>query len=78
MGDAYDEACLFDNDRIDAIAVEIETAVARKLPELIPSVRAAAEKFVAANWSDIEFIARGLSRLRSVDQEEAQDLVAIG
>jgi len=78
VGDAYDEARLFDNDRIDAIAVEIETAVGRKLPELIPSVRAAAEKFVAANWSDIEFIARGLSRLRSVDQEEAQDLVAIG
>jgi hypothetical protein len=29
---AYDEACLFDNVRIDAVAAEIESALGRKLP----------------------------------------------
>ena len=72
----YDEACLFDNDRIDAIAAEIETAVGRKLPKLIPSVRAAAEKFVAAKWSDIEFIAHALGKLGTVDEREAGELAA--
>ena len=76
LDDSYDEACLFDNDRIDAIAAEIETAVGRKLPELIPSVRAAAEKFVAAKWSDIEFIAHALGKLGTVDEREAGELAA--
>jgi hypothetical protein len=61
---AYDEACLFDDDRIDDIAAEIEAALGRALPKLIPSVKDAAEKFVAANWSDIEFIARSASSKR--------------
>jgi hypothetical protein len=63
---AYDEACLFDNDRIDAIAAEIETALGRELPELVPSVKGAVEKFVAAKWSDIEFIARALGKLETL------------
>jgi hypothetical protein len=72
----YDEACLFDNDRIDAIAAETETAIGRELPDLIPSVKDAAEKFVAAKWSDIEFIAHALGTLGTVDEREAGELAA--